>query len=522
MVNNILGKIEADKEILSTLPQNNDKNIDKYLSKIDELKKEYGKYKIEILNEMKKRCDKTRSVKKSPSLIYVEKEVKELEESLYLFNDIKTSYEKMGLDKIMNKLNKFYKENLDNINQEIMNAINKFKEVGIELQLLDFDYSSYVTEYMSMFLEELKNGDINSKNIKNKFEELYWKCTDLIIHIELNFRHLYLKNQAVIDKYFIKQKEDLLINLNLTQNEIVEKHIELKKQLKQQTDMDKATIITKFLNGTLNIKDFSETKLKENYSKIISQEILENMDKNKLNELNANIIKFLNSLYEYKQYLNFSFIFENIKKEYAEKEKYKAIYHITKKQIEDKEKKLKKINNKINGKGIFKKKKTEKQNAEYNNLILEIKKLYKELDKNEVYNKIYEKLNDNSTIYDVLYFANSFYNYLFNCIIKNSPDNSEEEVENLIAKLGEYIKSPYNTIINNITLLEKKDLPIIIKDRYQLANFNLTKEDLAEDNIDNLITILSNIETSYNIKKLELDTEDIEDICAFERILNKQ
>ena len=41
-------KIEAEKEILSTMPKNNEKNEQKYLEKVEALKKEYEKYKEEI------------------------------------------------------------------------------------------------------------------------------------------------------------------------------------------------------------------------------------------------------------------------------------------------------------------------------------------------------------------------------------------------------------------------------------------------------------------------------------------
>ena len=34
-------KIEAEKEILSTMPKNNEKNEQKYLEKVEALKKEY-------------------------------------------------------------------------------------------------------------------------------------------------------------------------------------------------------------------------------------------------------------------------------------------------------------------------------------------------------------------------------------------------------------------------------------------------------------------------------------------------
>ena len=47
-------KIEAEKEILSTMPRNNEKNEQKYLEKVKELEKKYKKYKTEIREYLEK------------------------------------------------------------------------------------------------------------------------------------------------------------------------------------------------------------------------------------------------------------------------------------------------------------------------------------------------------------------------------------------------------------------------------------------------------------------------------------
>ena len=48
-------KINADQEVLTTLPQNNAKNQKIYFEKVDEIKEEYNKYKEEMLKEMESR-----------------------------------------------------------------------------------------------------------------------------------------------------------------------------------------------------------------------------------------------------------------------------------------------------------------------------------------------------------------------------------------------------------------------------------------------------------------------------------
>ena len=54
-VEKIIENIGVNKEILSTMPQNNEKNKKIYKEKIEEIKKEYEKYKSDILEIFSKR-----------------------------------------------------------------------------------------------------------------------------------------------------------------------------------------------------------------------------------------------------------------------------------------------------------------------------------------------------------------------------------------------------------------------------------------------------------------------------------
>ena len=74
--NEIIEKIEAEKEILATMPKNNKKNIAKYLEKIEQLKKEYTNLLDKSVREMKKRYDNTIDIKSNEE---IEKNNAELE-----------------------------------------------------------------------------------------------------------------------------------------------------------------------------------------------------------------------------------------------------------------------------------------------------------------------------------------------------------------------------------------------------------------------------------------------------------
>ena len=517
----ILEKIESDKEILSTLPKNNKKNIAQYIENVQNLEKEYKEEQNKVLTEIQKRYDKILDVKPCKDIESLSAQIQEIEIMLDTIDDVKTSYEKMDMDKKIYKLGKFYKENLESINEEILACINKFKEVGIDLTPENFNYSMYVEDYMKSFFEGIEKNDVNSDEIKNKFEDIYWKCPDIIIHIELNLRYIFIKKQSMIDKYFAKKKNDLLNVIKMKPEQIKEKYMELSKELARKIRTDKAAIINNFLNEKYNIKDYTDDKIKTYYETMINQKALKKENKEELDE---NIIKFINSLYEYKNYTKFQFIFDDIKKKYTEKEQHKNEYNSIKKEIINKEKKLQGLNKKIRGKGLFgkKKEKSEKQNTEYNKLILEIKESYKKLDASEIYSKIIEKMSDNSTIYDVLIVASGFKNYLVDCIIDKNPSIEQQEIELYIKDLLQFLRNPYNTIIKNISIMDEKDIPIIISDRYKLLNFNINKDDINIDIIDNIIDTLNKIETRHNMDLSGIKIDDMEFIVESKKILVKK
>jgi len=518
-MNKILEKIETDKEVLSTMPRNNKKNIAKYIQSIQELQEEYKNVSSEIYNELNKRYKKILAVKTKKDIEEEKVETEEISNLLDVIGTVKTPYEKMGLDKRIYKLGRFYKENLESINEEIFECINKFKEVGINLTEDDFEYSIYVNEYMQTFFKEI--NDINSEVVKNKFEEIYWKCPDLIIHIELNLRYIYMKNQKDIYKYYENRKIELLKTLNIEADKVEEKFFELQRKYDEDINSDQHLLIQSFLDGTLDYKDYEDKKIMDEYLKLVPQTLMENGSKKAIKEITQNSIKFLNSLYEYKNYLKFQYIFDDIKAKYQEKEQHKNSYNETKKEISTKEKKLDKLNKKMNGKGLFNKKnKKEQQTAEYNALILEIKNLYKKLDNDEIYVKIIDNLTDSSTIYNVLKFASQFSTYVTECSIKNNPSITQDEIEQNILELQEFLNNPYNIIIKNITILEEKNISIIISDRYKLLNFTIEKDDINPDNLDNLIDILRKIKNYYCIQKSGINLDDMAFICEFKKIAN--
>ena len=169
-IEEITDKIEANKEVLSTMPKNNIKNMDIYQKKLEELEEEFKKYQKDISNRLQRRYQNATKKALNKEIENLETRLKTISYILELLDEEKTSYEKMGLDRAIFTLSRYYKENLENINEQIELCINSFSKVGVQVSLDDFDYSIYVKNYMRTFFQELEKGDINSDKSKEKFE----------------------------------------------------------------------------------------------------------------------------------------------------------------------------------------------------------------------------------------------------------------------------------------------------------------------------------------------------------------
>ena len=525
----INSQIDVDKEILSVLPINNKKNLQAYKEKAEEIKQSYVIYLEQIFTEMKRRTIKIKSVEQDKNIGKLEQQIKYMEK-IELLNDNITSFEKMGLDESLYILRRFYKNNLELVNDSIVKCLEKFRIVGINLDAKDFEYSIYTKEYMTTFLEEMKKGDCNSTRVKDIFEQIYWKCPDIIKHIELNFRSLYLKNEKVINKYYEDAKKQIIKEIGLNQEDAIKKYEDLQNQLIEEKNKDTALIIEKFLKGEKNTKDYELTSINKNYKRLLGKDIGE-FDKEQVQEINKNISRLQNSLYEYKNYLRFKFIYDNVMQIYNSKEKYKATYNKKLKQIKKIEAKVFKNNKKMerfaNHRGLLQKlfgkntNRLEKINVNSNTQILELRNIYRDLEENKINNIILSQLSDSSTIYDVLLLACHFYSFLVNSTIDAFPDIMQDEIQSTIDKFRRFIKYPKITIINNVKMLEDKDMALMIKDKYNLCNINITKEDLEEENLSNLLTTV-NIICEYNyIINSKTTLEDIQFLLQAKKIIEE-
>ena len=186
-------EITANLEIL---PTNNAKNVEKYIEYIDGYLKKYQEMFKDAESEINARYSETLS--KYSTLKFEEGNISINYGSFKLSDSRVQSDEKMNLPYLFYKLRNSTSQNLQEVNNIIFEIQDSFKSTGIALTEKDFDISENVNLYMKTLLS-------NSDVIQDVFNNIFWKTSNLLGQIEINYRYLYNKHKNKIDEYY-KQK----------------------------------------------------------------------------------------------------------------------------------------------------------------------------------------------------------------------------------------------------------------------------------------------------------------------------
>ena len=513
MNNEVLNnKINSIKEAMTNMPKNNIKNKNKYSNYIDNLLIESNELKNKLLKEINDKYQNIINKTKETKNIYTDPRIDKYKEYIILSNTYNTPYEKSNLDKIIDELARFNEEDLNKVNDDIKKAILIFKEVGINLTKDDFNYSVYVNKYMTEFLEELNKDNLDINNLKKCFEEIYWQCPDLIIEISFNLSHLYYQNIKLFEKKYNEIKNKLLEEINLSEKELIDKYKECTNKEEEQEKYSIEKIVNDFLNKSLKINDYEDTKIDSYYQSI--------NDNNKNIEI---IKKIKTSLIEYKYYKEYSYIINDILNIYKEKNKYKDIF-------KNKLKEIKKINNKIIGitkkylkneknRWFYNKDKQKKLLINSENEIINLKNIYEELEINKFYELIFN-IDETKTLYDILKISSSYYIYIKELIKKNFEGITNEEIDNKIFEIKQFINNYSILIINNISITEERNIAQIISNKYKLLGVDISSENI-ENNLETIIDTLEKIILRNIIDNSSITYKDIDFICKVKEIIDK-
>lgn len=524
LVNELEKQINIDKEVITVLPRNGIKAIKNLNEKIEEMSEKYQELNKKTKKEIEERYKTIIAVEENEKIGEMSLKIEQINNEIDSIND-RSSYEKMELDKHSYNINGYYKKNIETINEEIIQVLKTFEKVGIKVTAEDFNISEFTKEYMTVLIKNAYNGEINSAEVKECFEKVYWKCSELMSHIYVNLRYIYDKNENEIDKFYKNTMIDMQEKSGNIEEELEKRKQKLIKQKKKLEGMDDKIILGNFLSQKYNITDYMGDNYKKSYEELLGKEISKLTDYEK-NEMDDNIEKLYNNLVEYSEFLEFKFIYDEVleiraeekkKQEQNSKEKKnKTDYEIIKDEIKKEISNIAKLNEKISkpNKSFFNRKSIDEQQRseivlERNEMILSVKNKYLKMDEEKIYSEFSKKIYDTSTYLDVLKIASYYYNFLAKTIIKKEPEITDQEITKKIEKFKNLIKNMEFSVISNVMITENKTLAIVIKDRYKLFGIILTKESLEEENLDDILKKTKLIYTYNNIKKSNLSFENI-------------
>lgn len=537
LVESIGKQIDTDKEVISVLPRNGIKAIKTLLETIKEMQAKYEEVNEKLLKDIEERYDELTAVEGNEELSKLEEEILKLDVAIKN-TDTRSSFEKMKLDKIVYNVNGYYKSNLERLNKELVDCVKQFEAVGIRISANDFNISEYAKEYMTVLLQEVYNGEINSERIKETFEKVYWKCSEVVTHLYVNIRYIYDKYENEIDKFYENKMQEIQENLNSTPEQVEETKIALIRRKKKIENTDNKLILENFYNGTWNINDYKEATYKKMYIELMSKDISEMSEKEKA-EIDESIEKLNGNLNEYFKFTEYKFLsdgvlairekeLERLEKESKNKKSKKTEYDLTKEEIKKITTNIFKINDKLNkpAKGLFGKKvDNRKKNGavilERNNQILELKKLYMKLDDEIIKQKIMQNIDETSSILDVLKIGSHYYGFMAKEIIKKYPEITDKELGEMAKDIRDFITFSNFTVINYIKISDKKELAVIIKDKYKLFGMQISKENFQEGNIEDLMKKVRIMTNYNNILKSKFSIKDLNYITTVREMLKK-
>lgn len=532
--------IEAKKTLIGTMPTKTKTNKRKFNQTLDDIKDTYEGYKANIKNYLIAKGRKLDIEEEKQNIEKLKDKIEELEHLKFLLNPSNTYFEKMGFDSLLYKINNFNTLNFDSLNDIINEFLDKFELVGISLRGKDFDYTCYVHEYMSSFLDVRYHVVKNYNKVSEIFEQIYWVNPELINHIELNFRRLIKENEKKFENYItILQKEVMTKNGISNYASCLEKlqhaYIDL-----NMTDIESISeIIEGAKKGTINIEQYFEDNKtrKSAFDSLISENIDITIPK-EMDKVCKSLDKLRLNIQEYQNYIEFKVFFEYFKQEYEgliptgeQKNTKDAKVEKPSKKVEDeinkKEAELQKLNKKIfSGRpGLFEFKSDNDLNRLKRETVFlanELYQLYKSHDTEIFKEKIMDMLSHTLSISDILnlYYSHDYYKKITLQNVYNLKDYDT------ILKYSEnfdlFAMNPTNIIMMGVPIFKEINIPEIIANKYRLNNIKIIEDDLSEENLDSLLNKILLILRINNISNSKISVEEIWFLAEVEKIISKE
>jgi hypothetical protein len=507
--------IEAKKTLFSSMPTKTKSHIRKFNEKIDEVISKYKIYKAAVKKYLDTKSKSFNVTCDDKGLDKLKERVTTLERVRFILNPTNTYFEKMGFDNLLFQISNYYDFNFNSLNDIINQFLDKFELVGIKLPSEDFDYTCYVREYMTAFLEVRNKKSKDYSKVSEIFEKIYWVNPEIIEHIELNFRKLIKEFEKKFIDYIHKLQRTIKLENKISDYEDCLDQLKIAyTELEMASRENISDIINLAKEGIIDINNyFEDSKIRTGAYTSLMVDSSRLDDKVVMDKFYEDLEKLKLNIEEYENYLKFTPLINDFKTTYEKQipsdEKNSNKAEVTKNlkniesQINEKEAKLRKLNKKIfsSKDGFFRSRNNEVKQLKIDSIkqAKELYNLYKLYDEEYFKEKVLSILNNSLTISELLHLYYSF-DYFKKMTIKKVFDiTSYDEIIKYSEDFDLFAMNPNNVIIDGVLLFEEVNVARIIINKYRLNNINLTEEVLFGD----LKALLEKIKLLLRVKKIE-------------------
>lgn len=515
----IKSDIENKKTVLSSMPTKTMTNKKKVNATILAIEEKYNGYSSSVKKYLVAKKNAIKVPDKQASSEEVRKKVSNLEYIKFLLNPSNTYFEKMGFDSLLYEINNYYIFNFHSLNDIINGFLDKFETAGIFLSSNDFDYTCYVNEYMSSFLDVRRSNSNSYAKVSEIFETIYWSNPELIEHIELNFRKLirvnerkfvmYIQNlqKKVMEENGIKNYSECL---EMLQDAYIEQNI--------SSIEDISDIVNLTLSGSIEIEQYlPDNKARLSAFQSLIPEKIDMSNPKDISRICSTLEKLKNNIEEFDSFNSFKAFFNDFKERYSglvdssnKKETNKGLSN-TLSEINKKEEELSRLN-----KRIFASKPEDKndpnlkrQKSESVHKAKELYELYKTYDIEYFKDKVLSILDKSMSVADLLnlYYSFDYFKKLELQSVYKITDY--DEIRKLSKNFDLFALNPKNVVTTGVQIFDETNIPRIIANKYRLNNINIEEKDISPENLKSLLGKINIVLRSCKIDASPLSVEQI-------------
>lgn len=446
-------------------------------------------------------------------------------EDIIKFTNVSNNDYKLGFCKLIQSINDDEEISLEKINEVILEFINKFNVMNIKLEINDFSYSMFTKKYMSVFFENTNNLEFKDL-MKNTFEDIYFECPDILIHLKLNLFYILSKYKNRIDLYTNNYVSKLLEKEDINKEIILSLYCDSRTLFEEEYSSDPFYILNMFLEDKKRIDDYLDDSLirRTKFDRFCVGSDFSSLTEEEKFKYYSNINKLEKDLYCLKEFYRYEFLIKDLRSKYLKIKENRDLYNNKLKEIISEEKNRNKIYKeylRANGIGVFAKHSLDRINTSKLKINEQIKKLnilYKELHDLEINVCLEKKIDQVSSLYDLFVQGYSSYYYLENMFNEHFKEDEEFFLEDEINRFFRFVYSPNNLFLRKLNGINESDICDIISDKYRILGINIKNEDISPDNIYSVISDVEFITLVNRVKNGTLSFENIKFICDYKKI----